>query len=226
MPAVHGSTTYWIRAKNNPMNLKTLLPWLCVVALAGGLAFALQVNQKKDVQLAVLNERAGQVDTLRAQLADIQEHGTESQQAEIARLRKDNGEVLQLRNEVQQLQGDNQQLKQQAAVMQAEAQQTPSAPQLQQLQAENQQLRASIDQDTQRSMMNTCINNLRQIDGAKQQWALENKMPDTAVPTAADIAPYLKDNVVPQCPAGGVYTIGAVGTDPTCSIPGHVLPKP
>ena len=42
-------------------------------------------------------------------------------------------------------------------------------------------------------MLNTCINNLRQIDAAKQQWALENSKTDDAVPTALELLPYLRD---------------------------------
>jgi hypothetical protein len=70
----------------------------------------------------------------------------------------------------------------------------------------------------------TCINNLRQIDGAKQQWALEhNKTPD-AVPTPQEIVPYLGgQQLMPQCPAGGRYSLNAVSNAPTCSIPGHAL---
>src|SRR6187401_2388668 len=41
------------------------------------------------------------------------------------------------------------------------------------------------------SQTNACINNLRQIDGAKQQWALETGAISTAPCTAADITPYL-----------------------------------
>lgn len=73
------------------------------------------------------------------------------------------------------------------------------------------------------AQMNLCINNLRQIDSAKQQWARENKKQDTDTPTAQDLAPYLK--VQPKCPAGGVYTIHAVGEKPSCSIPNHQLPS-
>jgi len=73
---------------------------------------------------------------------------------------------------------------------------------------------------------NTCINNLRQIDGAKQQWALENKKSDTDVPVSADVANYIKNNAYPTCPASGTYTIGAVNTDPLCSVALHVLPAP
>lgn len=71
---------------------------------------------------------------------------------------------------------------------------------------------------------NACINNLRQIEGAKQQWALENEKNPGDAPTAQDLKPYLKNGAFPTCPAGGAYTIGAVSNAPTCSIPGHQLP--
>ena len=79
---------------------------------------------------------------------------------------------------------------------------------------------------------NACINNLRQIDGAKQQWALENKQAASATPSVADIAPYLGRgsgatlDVDIECPAGGTYAngIGNLETAPTCSVGGtHVL---
>lgn len=72
------------------------------------------------------------------------------------------------------------------------------------------------------SQRNVCINNLRQLDAAKQQWALENGKKSTDVPTKADLMPYLSK--WPVCPDGGTYTIGAVDEPPTCSIPGHKLP--
>ena len=73
------------------------------------------------------------------------------------------------------------------------------------------------------AMQNACINNLRQIDAAKQQWALQNSKSAGDVPTEADLKPFLKDGVFPVCPSGGTYTIGAVSNSPTCSIPGHQL---
>ena len=66
-----------------------------------------------------------------------------------------------------------------------------------------------------------CINNLKQIDGAKQQWALENRKTETDVPTEADILKYLPAK--PVCPSGGTYTINAVGTPAACSVPEHSL---
>jgi hypothetical protein len=76
------------------------------------------------------------------------------------------------------------------------------------------------------SMMNACINNLRQIDAAKNEWALEQGKNPSDIPTAQDLTPYFRNKTFPICPAGGTYTIGAVSNAPTCSIPGHQLPEP
>ena len=73
---------------------------------------------------------------------------------------------------------------------------------------------------------NACISNLRQIDGGKQQWAIENREPKTATPTADEILPYIKNEKFPTCPAGGSYVLAAVDTDATCTQTGHVLPAP
>ena len=78
------------------------------------------------------------------------------------------------------------------------------------------------------SQQNACINNLRQLDGAVQQYALENKLASSATYTLAVLQPYLKldsNGNIPACPANGTYTAGAnVAAPPTCSITGHALP--
>jgi prepilin-type N-terminal cleavage/methylation domain-containing protein len=81
------------------------------------------------------------------------------------------------------------------------------------------------------SQKNACINNLRQLDGAKQQWALENKQLSTASPNSAAVQVYLGRGAAgtyPSCPASGTYTLNNVSTAPTCSLSGgttlHVLP--
>jgi type II secretory pathway pseudopilin PulG len=79
------------------------------------------------------------------------------------------------------------------------------------------------------SQKNACINNLRQIDGSVQQWALElKKAPDASV-AYTDISPYLKNAVI--CPAGGTtfgnsYTLNGVTNKPTCQkdSTNHILP--
>jgi hypothetical protein len=74
------------------------------------------------------------------------------------------------------------------------------------------------------SMQNACINNLRQIDGAKNEWALEKGKKPGDTPTEQDLQPFLKNGTFPICPAGGTYTIGAVSNAPTCSVADHKLP--
>jgi type II secretory pathway pseudopilin PulG len=70
-----------------------------------------------------------------------------------------------------------------------------------------------------RSQTTVCINNLRQIESATQQWALELKKSPTAPVSEVDVTPFLKAVVV--CPAGGTtfadsYTLTDVSTDPVC----------
>ena len=65
---------------------------------------------------------------------------------------------------------------------------------------------------------NACINNLRQIDGAKEQWALENKKVTGDSVADGDITPYLKGNAMPTCAASGTYTVNAVSVVPVCSL--------
>jgi hypothetical protein len=95
--------------------------------------------------------------------------------------------------------------------------------------------------DPSTSPANACINNLRQIDIAKNQWALEHNAKSNDVVTINDIRPYIErernnpyikldaKGDLPKCPSGGIYTIGKIGEPPTCSlgtnvIPAHVLP--
>src|SRR6516164_9322449 len=65
------------------------------------------------------------------------------------------------------------------------------------------------------SQANACINNMRQIDAAVNQWALEqHKTTGSTAPTlTTDLTPYIKLNSassIPGCPAGGTYTVGTV----------------
>jgi hypothetical protein len=70
-----------------------------------------------------------------------------------------------------------------------------------------------------------CVNNLRQIANAKEQWALEQKKTLDDVPGWSDVQSYLNKALI--CPAGGTYTLGRVGIPPNCSIGGvsHEHPR-
>jgi hypothetical protein len=84
------------------------------------------------------------------------------------------------------------------------------------------------------SQANACINNLRQIDAAANEFALEHgKTNGEAINFPDDLTTYIKLNSqgkIPSCPAGGIYSIERVGETPTCSLgttvtPAHVLPQ-
>ncbi|MEI9863616.1 MAG: hypothetical protein WDN00_03480 [Limisphaerales bacterium] len=121
-------------------------------------------------------------------------------------LRAENQDLPRLRNQVTQLQAANQKLSGQLKDTATHAQQAQA--QLQQVaaarQAETQRVNAEAEHDA-------CINNLRQIDAAKQQWALEKNKTAEAIPTAQEIAPYFKNSVLPVCPSGGTYTLNGAG---------------
>ena len=76
----------------------------------------------------------------------------------------------------------------------------------------------------QKSQQNACINNLRQIDGAINEWALENgHTTGDNVANVMVISAYIKLNAsssVPGCPAGGTYSTTSVGANPQvkCSL--------
>src|SRR5690349_14194076 len=73
-----------------------------------------------------------------------------------------------------------------------------------------------------------CINNLRNIDLAKNVWALKYNKATNEIPTWDDIKPFFDrgqpfykfnaTNNLPMCPSGGTYTIGKIGENPKCSL--------
>ena len=85
-----------------------------------------------------------------------------------------------------------------------------------------------------RSQATACINNLRQIETAVQQVAIEKgKHVGEEVTYPDDVTPYIKLNKagsIPGCPALGIYSLQKVGDIPQaiCSLgtsvdPPHVL---
>jgi type II secretory pathway pseudopilin PulG len=84
------------------------------------------------------------------------------------------------------------------------------------------------------SQKNACIENLRQIDSAKQEWALDTRRSGTATPLSRDIRPYLARGTragQPTCPTStstnltASYYIGNLTETPYCLlVTNHVLP--
>ena len=80
-----------------------------------------------------------------------------------------------------------------------------------------------------RSQTSTCIANLKQIESAKEQWAMVNKKGATDTPASSDLTGTATDGYLksyPSCPTSGTYAIGNMSTRPLCSksADGHVLP--
>jgi prepilin-type N-terminal cleavage/methylation domain-containing protein len=84
------------------------------------------------------------------------------------------------------------------------------------------------------SQQNACINNLRQIDAAKQQWGLDVRAIATATPVLSNIQPYLGRGSAGSstaCPTDSQqtfatsYSIGDLNSTPTCLIvsSSHIL---
>jgi len=75
-----------------------------------------------------------------------------------------------------------------------------------------------------RASTTACINNLRQINDAKAQWALETHKDSNGLPVDTDlfgIGLYIKNK--PVCPAGGQYDLRIVSETTLCDQPGHEL---
>jgi DNA repair exonuclease SbcCD ATPase subunit len=204
------------------MKLNKWMLWLLVVAFLASEIFLFSALRQKEALQVSFQTQKQRADDLQAQVDSLQNSNAGLQGAEISKLRADNQDLPRLRNQVTQLQAANQKLTEQLKATSTYARQQQA--QLQQI-AEAQQ--AAQAAETEVEDRNACINNLRQIDAAKQQWALEKNKPVTAIPTEQDIAPYIKldsNGNLPKCPSGGTYSLNAVGELPTCSFPGHVLP--
>jgi len=220
--AAAGSGTALILLKFMSM---TPLKIALVSALAGAVVVAAPFTVRRQAQSQLRNEN----ESLRRQVAEFAQLSGENsrlsnelaqasrtsalatdEHAELLRLR---GLVAGLRQETEELahlRSDNQALRTQAAA----ASRAAAAP------AANRQFSAV-------QMQNQCLNNLRQLDAAKQQYALERHLSATNSVVVENIQPYLRlppNQTLPLCPAGGTYTLGRIDEMPTCSIPGHSLP--
>ncbi|MEY2407665.1 MAG: type pilus assembly protein PilA [Verrucomicrobiota bacterium] len=76
-----------------------------------------------------------------------------------------------------------------------------------------------------RAQVGACINNLQKIEGAKAQWAFENRKDNDAIPDMTDLTPFLQHSTTPACPSDGTYRPRRVSKQATCSFTtiGHVL---
>jgi len=68
-----------------------------------------------------------------------------------------------------------------------------------------------------------CWNNLREIDGAKEQLAHQRSLTSGTVVTIASISPFMPHRIqFPRCAKGGQYIINSIGNDARCTFHGTV----
>ncbi len=213
------------------MNVKRWFAWACLAMMLVAEILLFLANRDKDAALINLRDAQVQLHQAQDELKALKASDVGLQASEILRLRKQN-EILTnrfaaLELSLAQLGSENQSNAQHLATARLAIQ--LQQQHLQELEAENEQIQATAEESATNAAaiiaQKTCLGNLRRIDDAKQEWATENDKPDNAVPTVADLLPYLKGGVFPVCPAGGKYSINAVDEVPTCSIAGHVLPE-
>jgi hypothetical protein len=83
------------------------------------------------------------------------------------------------------------------------------------------------EKQAREGQVRVCRANQRLIQSAKEQWAMDNRKPGTALPTLADLAgpgSYLPE--WPTCASSGTYTINAVDTESACTIHGNLARFP
>ena len=68
------------------------------------------------------------------------------------------------------------------------------------------------------SQQNACINNLRQIDGGKEQAAMAHRLSDGDGVETTSVNEYIKGNTTPNCPGGGTYAYEVIGSEPDCDV--------
>ena len=200
------------------MNAKRWFAWVCLALMLVAEGFLYQANHQRDAALSDLRDAQQKLHEAETERDELKNSSAGQQAAEIVSLRKQN-EILTARNSalqknLEQAQAENLQASQHLSTARVAI--AAQQENLQQLQAQQQQAAMVAN-------ANACINNLRLIDQAKQQWALDKGKDATDVPSAQDLVPYFRDGTLPACPDGGTYTLNAVSVLPTCSIPGHVL---
>jgi DNA repair exonuclease SbcCD ATPase subunit len=198
-----------------------------IAILAGAVAMEHQSLVKTRADGEALRQQVDQLTPLIAEnerLSNLLAQASSTPPDQVVELAKLRAQVVQLRGLKSQVEAAKQREAKSESEAAALRAQTSDMAKLQQ---ENQQLQAANQANQAVRAQNACVNNLRLIDAAKQQWALENKKQTTDTPAWDDLKPYLgrgPNGEMPSCPSGGTYTVGTVGERPTCSVPGHALP--
>ena len=177
---------------------------------------ALRSQTQEAERLRAENERLGKSQVPAEDLNRMQ-----AERTELLRLRGEIGPLRQEKTRLDQLTRENQQLRETMNAMARQSTASSGAP----IPGSAGPPALPAGMLDPQSVQNRCIANLRMITSAMQQWALEKKKTANDVPTWTDLvgpSAYLRS--MPVCPAGGIYSLMAVGKPPTCTVAGHFLP--
>jgi RNA polymerase sigma factor (sigma-70 family) len=162
-----------------------------------------------------LTAQATDLDTLQQRNAEMLTQSAAAE--EVRRLRADQLELARLRAEAEELRDrdteNNQAVHQEFLAVRSAL-------------ATAQEQARFAQEEVESAQLNSIINNLRIIDGAKQQWALEKRATGKATPKESDIAPYIPGNVMPTLVVGETYTIGDMLTDPFATVTSPLASNP
>ena len=206
------------------MNFRRWFAWACLALVVIAEVALFRAYRDRDGLQTELNNAQAELRQAATEREALKNSNAGLQAAEISRLRKQNqiltNQVAQWRTSLEQLNFDSRS----NAVHLATARTALRLQQqhLEELESQNQQI---LDASTAVIARKTCVNNMRLIDDAKQQWALDTGKPASTVPKVKDLQIYFKEGALPECPAGGAYSLNALNEVPTCSIPGHALPQ-
>ena len=204
------------------MNFRRWFAWACLVLVVVAEVALFRAYRDKDALQTDLNNSRAELRQAVTERDGLKNSSAGLQAAELSRLRKQNqllsNQVVQWRTSLDELNFESRS----NALHLATARTALRLQQqhLEQLETQNQQI---LDASATVIARKTCLSNLRFIDDAKQQWALDTGKPPRTVPKAKDLQIYFKDGVLPECPGGGTYSLNALNEVPTCSISGHAL---
>jgi len=203
------------------VKIKDVFLGVLIVALLVSEVFMFLAKQRADDAVRELSRAQHDAQQAKADLEQLRANDETAQTA----MRAENQNLSQKNSllvaDNKQLRAENQKLTQQLGT--ARQNEQLQQQHLQQLQTETPP--APVEQNQAEADRDVCLANLRSIQVAKAQWALENGKTAADVPVEQDLLTFLPNNLFPVCPSGGTYTIGAVGVAPTCTIAGHVIPQ-
>ncbi len=194
------------------------IPILLIVASLSWAGLSLSEHLKTTAEANKLSALGGDLAKIRQRNLDLK--AGSGLQAEVDRLKKENEGFDEAKKENEKVMAEKAETDKRVSELkktQIEVRREKLASENQQLQQRTKEAQSAAFASTQQA----CFQMMKQIQGAKEQWALENRKDATGLPTAENLALYFK-GIQFKCPGGGTHTINYVGQLPICSVHGSL----